>query len=169
MCVAFAQLSSLKYICSRLIIVWRCSCACVNTNCAWSLCSSYFALCYNGHFLACLGKEMCFLDPKAGFCSDQQTIYYYDRHSRSCKNFSFTGCGANDNHFLTQQECVDKCEKPLEEARGKYRCEICSYLEAWIFTLCPISALSALTLISKLSCMLHWVWCLKMLNEARKI
>ncbi|XP_054920042.2 papilin-like isoform X5 [Dermacentor andersoni] len=63
------------------------------------------------------GKEMCFLDPKAGFCSDQQTIYYYDRHSRSCKNFSFTGCGANDNHFLTQQECVDKCEKPLEEAR----------------------------------------------------
>ncbi|XP_037560602.1 papilin-like isoform X3 [Dermacentor silvarum] len=63
------------------------------------------------------GKEMCFLDPSAGFCSNQQTIYYYDRHSRSCKTFSFTGCGGNDNHFLTQQECLEKCEKPLEEAR----------------------------------------------------
>uniref|UniRef100_A0A224YCP3 Pancreatic trypsin inhibitor n=1 Tax=Rhipicephalus zambeziensis TaxID=60191 RepID=A0A224YCP3_9ACAR len=63
------------------------------------------------------GTEMCFLDPKKGFCGDHQTIYYYDQHSRSCQSFVFSGCGANENHFLTQEECVERCEKPLENAR----------------------------------------------------
>uniref|UniRef100_L7LTN2 Putative pentalaris n=1 Tax=Rhipicephalus pulchellus TaxID=72859 RepID=L7LTN2_RHIPC len=63
------------------------------------------------------GTEMCFLDPKKGFCGDQHTIYYYDRHAQRCKSFIFYGCGANENHFLTQEECVERCEKPLENAR----------------------------------------------------
>ncbi|KAL1433264.1 hypothetical protein MTO96_012726 [Rhipicephalus appendiculatus] len=63
------------------------------------------------------GTEICFLEPQKGFCGDQQTIYYYDQHSRSCKSFVFSGCGANENHFLTQEECVERCEKPLENAR----------------------------------------------------
>lgn len=63
------------------------------------------------------GTEMCFLEPKAGFCRDAQTIFYYDREQRGCRNFTFTGCGANENHFLTRQECVERCEMPLQQAR----------------------------------------------------
>lgn len=74
------------------------------------------------------GAEICFLEPSEGFCRGQQTVFYYDKDARSCLNFTFTGCGANENHFLTRQECMDRCEAPLEKARvqsphsGAVRC-----------------------------------------------
>ncbi|XP_077506621.1 papilin-like isoform X2 [Amblyomma americanum] len=64
------------------------------------------------------GTGICFLERKEGFCANKQTVFYYDREQRSCLNFTFTGCGANENHFLTRQECVERCEKPLEQARA---------------------------------------------------
>ncbi|XP_077561734.1 papilin-like isoform X10 [Haemaphysalis longicornis] len=63
------------------------------------------------------GTEICFLEPSEGFCRGKHTVFYYDKDARSCQNFTFTGCGANENHFLNRQECVDRCEVPLEKAR----------------------------------------------------
>ncbi|XP_077561741.1 papilin-like isoform X11 [Haemaphysalis longicornis] len=74
------------------------------------------------------GTEICFLEPSEGFCRGKHTVFYYDKDARSCQNFTFTGCGANENHFLNRQECVDRCEVPLEKARvqpvdsGAIRC-----------------------------------------------
>ncbi|VDN18389.1 unnamed protein product [Gongylonema pulchrum] len=35
--------------------------------------------------------------------------WYFDRHSRQCATFTYTGYGGNQNNFQTVQECREKC------------------------------------------------------------
>uniref|UniRef100_A0A0N4YNI3 BPTI/Kunitz inhibitor domain-containing protein n=1 Tax=Nippostrongylus brasiliensis TaxID=27835 RepID=A0A0N4YNI3_NIPBR len=37
--------------------------------------------------------------------------YYFNKRSRQCKGFHYTGCGKSGNNFLTKEECHEKCEK----------------------------------------------------------
>ncbi|VEL43329.1 unnamed protein product [Protopolystoma xenopodis] len=41
------------------------------------------------------------------------TRYFYDRQRGVCTPFSYTGCGARDNHFDTIEQCKRVCEKRL--------------------------------------------------------
>ncbi|XP_076454496.1 uncharacterized protein LOC143289419 [Babylonia areolata] len=44
-----------------------------------------------------------------GQCEGRHTRYRYDPDSRQCLPFTFTGCGANDNNFLTKDACCNTC------------------------------------------------------------
>ncbi|KAK6036423.1 Kunitz/Bovine pancreatic trypsin inhibitor domain protein, partial [Cooperia oncophora] len=37
--------------------------------------------------------------------------YYFNKRSRQCKGFHYTGCGKSGNNFLSKEECHEKCEK----------------------------------------------------------
>nr|AAZ22321.1 mantle protein 12 [Pinctada fucata] len=38
-----------------------------------------------------------------------QTRWYYDKPSRRCLSFMYTGCGGNQNNFVTYLSCMQEC------------------------------------------------------------
>jgi len=52
----------------------------------------------------------CELEPEQGSCEADFPRYYFDYHgSRTCKMFTYGGCGANLNNFRTLEECSTTC------------------------------------------------------------
>ncbi|XP_072017964.1 WAP, Kazal, immunoglobulin, Kunitz and NTR domain-containing protein 1-like isoform X2 [Amphiura filiformis] len=67
--------------------------------------------------------EICSLpmDPGNCFRRDNFPKWYYDLATQQCRPFTYTGCGGNDNRFITYSECasacpvlpVDSCKHPI--------------------------------------------------------
>ncbi|XP_042899599.2 uncharacterized protein [Parasteatoda tepidariorum] len=47
-----------------------------------------------------------------GTCNDGIERYYFDAVYQKCEQFTYRGCGGNNNNFQTLQECREKCLKP---------------------------------------------------------
>ncbi|XP_028607111.2 tissue factor pathway inhibitor 2-like isoform X1 [Podarcis muralis] len=45
-----------------------------------------------------------------GLCSASLRRFYYNIASRTCVAFNYTGCGGNNNNFLTKKDCMDACK-----------------------------------------------------------
>ncbi|KAJ8737763.1 hypothetical protein PYW08_000358 [Mythimna loreyi] len=52
----------------------------------------------------------CRLQADFGTCFSYHPSYYYDLSTRTCKGFSYSGCGGNPNKFGSNMECMDVCE-----------------------------------------------------------
>ena len=55
--------------------------------------------------------DPCELEKAIGTCRASFTKFYYDKKSKSCKEFIYSGCNGNSNRFDSQQECEVKCKK----------------------------------------------------------
>jgi len=53
--------------------------------------------------------EVCRLEADSGHCDDNVLAWYFDHNSERCFNFTYSGCGGNDNRFETEEECVSQC------------------------------------------------------------
>ncbi|VDM79286.1 unnamed protein product [Strongylus vulgaris] len=42
---------------------------------------------------------------------DRGSWYYFNKRTKQCRGFHYTGCGKSGNNFLTKEECHEKCEK----------------------------------------------------------
>lgn len=51
----------------------------------------------------------CFLPSDPGTCAKDMIRVYYDHHTRTCKPFSYTGCGGNANRFFSVKNCYRIC------------------------------------------------------------
>ncbi|CAG2106500.1 unnamed protein product [Medioppia subpectinata] len=51
----------------------------------------------------------CFQPPDSGTCSKDLARIYYDHETRTCKPFSYTGCGGNANRFQSIKNCYRIC------------------------------------------------------------
>lgn len=60
-----------------------------------------------------LSVELCFLEPKPGNCRDSQTRWYFDSDKNDCSILFFTGCGGNNNNFMSREDCLDTCSKGI--------------------------------------------------------
>ncbi len=58
-------------------------------------------------------------------CELNETRYYYDGTSFSCKKFIYSGCFGNNNNFHTMEECERRCQVPL--LFGNLYCYLKSY------------------------------------------
>ncbi|KAH9374646.1 hypothetical protein HPB48_019825 [Haemaphysalis longicornis] len=56
---------------------------------------------------ACLPK------PEAGPCEAYMPRYYFDKSTKTCKEFIYGGCDGNRNNFKTPEECEASCALPL--------------------------------------------------------
>ncbi|KJH52303.1 Kunitz/Bovine pancreatic trypsin inhibitor domain protein [Dictyocaulus viviparus] len=55
-------------------------------------------------------KYRCLLPLMIGTCKETYPAYYFDRSTKSCLPFSYSGCGGNENRFLTLSQCENLCE-----------------------------------------------------------
>ncbi|GAB1602605.1 papilin-like, partial, partial [Argonauta hians] len=57
-----------------------------------------------------LSAQYCHLQPELGSCSDVVYHWYYNMADRKCHKFQYSGCGGNNNRYLTQRECENICQ-----------------------------------------------------------
>lgn len=55
--------------------------------------------------------DFCDQPMMSGNCSQKTLKWFYDKNSKYCRQFEFTGCNGNENKFETRQQCIEICEK----------------------------------------------------------
>ena len=60
-------------------------------------------------FLAVKTVAACSLEPVRGDCFEVIPRWYFNSRTGSCRRFSYSGCGGNDNNFQAQDECHNVC------------------------------------------------------------
>uniref|UniRef100_A0AC35TK88 BPTI/Kunitz inhibitor domain-containing protein n=1 Tax=Rhabditophanes sp. KR3021 TaxID=114890 RepID=A0AC35TK88_9BILA len=55
-------------------------------------------------------NSICNLPLSVGTCSAHRTRFYFDSNAGKCKNFLFSGCGANNNNFQSLASCQANCQ-----------------------------------------------------------
>ncbi|CAH1141995.1 unnamed protein product [Phyllotreta striolata] len=54
-------------------------------------------------------KSICQSPPEYGDCYHNYSMYYFDTKTSKCEKFQYSGCGGNQNRFLTLHKCQDFC------------------------------------------------------------
>ncbi|XP_024113575.1 protein AMBP [Oryzias melastigma] len=55
------------------------------------------------------GTEACASAPDSGPCFGMVQRYFYNSTSLTCELFNFGGCLGNQNNFVTEKECLQRC------------------------------------------------------------
>ncbi|CAB3398665.1 unnamed protein product [Caenorhabditis bovis] len=56
------------------------------------------------------GSQYRCLEPvEIGSCQDTYPAFYYDRTTKECRAFAYSGCGGNSNRFMTMSQCQTAC------------------------------------------------------------
>ncbi|XP_069790851.1 BPTI/Kunitz domain-containing protein-like isoform X2 [Narcine bancroftii] len=56
------------------------------------------------------GHEICILKADPGQCNALNKRYFFNILTRKCEEFTYGGCGGNENNFETKKECLAKCK-----------------------------------------------------------
>lgn len=55
----------------------------------------------------------CALNFEIGDCEEDLERWYYNSKVKRCRKFFYSGCGGNENNFVSKELCEDACiEKP---------------------------------------------------------
>ncbi|XP_048367154.1 tissue factor pathway inhibitor 2 isoform X1 [Sphaerodactylus townsendi] len=57
------------------------------------------------------GPSFCYSPKDEGRCSASVTRFYYNRETKTCEEFIYTGCGGNENNFARMKDCIKVCKK----------------------------------------------------------
>ncbi|XP_008110738.1 tissue factor pathway inhibitor 2 isoform X3 [Anolis carolinensis] len=55
--------------------------------------------------------SFCYSPKDKGVCSASEPRFYYNAKTKACEEFTYTGCGGNNNNFRTQKACLKVCKK----------------------------------------------------------
>uniref|UniRef100_A0A0K8R9S0 Putative salivary kunitz domain protein n=1 Tax=Ixodes ricinus TaxID=34613 RepID=A0A0K8R9S0_IXORI len=55
-------------------------------------------------------KNICKMLPETGRCRANLRKFYYDSKEKTCKPFTWGGCGGNENKFETKSACQRSCQ-----------------------------------------------------------
>ncbi|XP_072747679.1 papilin isoform X3 [Anoplolepis gracilipes] len=58
-------------------------------------------------------QDICLLPALLGDCHNYTQRWYYDSYEQHCRQFYYGGCGGNENNFLSEQDCVNRCEQAV--------------------------------------------------------
>lgn len=71
-------------------------------------------------------KNSCHLQRDSGVCPKNSPIlgtfyrYYHNAQWNTCENFPYSGCGGNDNNFVTEEQCREACHARPNCREGWY-------------------------------------------------
>ncbi|KRY57082.1 Papilin, partial [Trichinella britovi] len=51
----------------------------------------------------------CLHSPERGPCNSELKRWYYDPEERQCKEMIYSGCGGNENNFISKDDCQRRC------------------------------------------------------------
>eukprot|EP00055_Hartaetosiga_balthica_P016931 m.109826 g.109826 ORF g.109826 m.109826 type:complete len:2809 (-) comp9210_c3_seq2:618-9044(-) len=72
---------------------------------------SSFYLCYSECLIDMEFKPPVCSQPKApGPCDAVVNSFYFNQKTQQCEEFTYGGCGGNDNRFATRQACEERCD-----------------------------------------------------------
>ncbi|KAL4220846.1 Serine peptidase inhibitor [Mactra antiquata] len=54
--------------------------------------------------------KICIQPKKPGLCKTDIPRWWFNMSSCTCEQFSYSGCGANDNNFMSESDCQASCE-----------------------------------------------------------
>ncbi|GFU46177.1 HTH_Tnp_Tc3_2 domain-containing protein [Trichonephila clavipes] len=54
-------------------------------------------------------EDECLQPVAEGLCHNEIMKWYFDRRSKTCKTFTYTGCFGNKNNFASYNQCVSRC------------------------------------------------------------
>ncbi|XP_053670896.1 papilin [Anopheles nili] len=60
-------------------------------------------------------KPSCSEPLDVGGCEAQQPRWHFARDSNKCMPFYYTGCGGNENHFVSRDQCEEQCPPKVEK------------------------------------------------------
>ncbi|XP_052810768.1 uncharacterized protein LOC128238671 [Mya arenaria] len=64
---------------------------------------------FDGHYCQYTALDVCELPRSTGDCSKQETRWFFDRQTQTCKSFIYTGCRGNANNFRSKGGCEARC------------------------------------------------------------
>ncbi|XP_014900625.1 tissue factor pathway inhibitor a isoform X1 [Poecilia latipinna] len=63
-------------------------------------------------------SEICFSPIDRGSCSDTVKRFAFNPATKRCQSFTYSGCGGNQNNFLSRKNCYHKCIKGHKGSRN---------------------------------------------------
>uniref|UniRef100_A0A3Q0QZT4 BPTI/Kunitz inhibitor domain-containing protein n=1 Tax=Amphilophus citrinellus TaxID=61819 RepID=A0A3Q0QZT4_AMPCI len=54
-------------------------------------------------------SEPCFTPVDRGMCDGAERRFAYNPEKKRCQSFSYSGCGGNENNFISRKHCIHKC------------------------------------------------------------
>lgn len=68
-----------------------------------------------------LAKGTCNQAPEIGTCQNYENRWYFDTIENRCKQFYYSGCGGNDNNFINQEDCLNKCRQSTTQQAAPFK------------------------------------------------
>ena len=57
--------------------------------------------------------DTCLLPAITGECHNYTQRWFYDSSEQRCRQFYYGGCGGNENNFMSERDCINRCEASL--------------------------------------------------------
>uniref|UniRef100_A0A8C8SWD3 Serine peptidase inhibitor, Kunitz type 2 n=1 Tax=Pelusios castaneus TaxID=367368 RepID=A0A8C8SWD3_9SAUR len=62
-------------------------------------------------------EELCLAKAITGRCRASFPRWWFDAEMKTCRQFTYGGCGGNRNNYLTEEECLRRCSGDAEEPK----------------------------------------------------
>ncbi|XP_041039911.1 tissue factor pathway inhibitor 2-like [Carcharodon carcharias] len=57
-----------------------------------------------------VSPSFCFKPKDRGYCAAEMLRFYFNKEKGCCETFSYSGCGGNDNNFISLELCQKICQ-----------------------------------------------------------
>ncbi|XP_064289853.1 tissue factor pathway inhibitor isoform X4 [Passer domesticus] len=65
--------------------------------------------------------SLCMTPMDRGLCRAKELRFFYNFSTGRCRPFSYSGCGGNENNFVSRKSCLRICKKGFNKKKGERR------------------------------------------------
>ncbi|XP_032921240.1 tissue factor pathway inhibitor isoform X3 [Catharus ustulatus] len=65
--------------------------------------------------------SLCMTPMDSGLCRAKELRFFYNHSTGRCRPFSYSGCGGNENNFISRKSCLRICKKGFSKKKGERR------------------------------------------------
>ncbi|XP_067412674.1 kunitz-type protease inhibitor 2 [Emydura macquarii macquarii] len=62
-------------------------------------------------------EERCLAEAKTGLCRASFPRWWFDAETKTCRQFTYGGCGGNQNNYLSEEACLRRCSESCAAPR----------------------------------------------------
>ncbi|XP_010186799.1 PREDICTED: tissue factor pathway inhibitor [Mesitornis unicolor] len=65
--------------------------------------------------------SLCMTPMDRGLCRAKELRFFYNYSTGRCHPFTYSGCGGNENNFISRKSCLRSCKKGFNKRKGERR------------------------------------------------